>query len=65
MQDFTFVSVGDYNNDIEMIIEADVGICPSNATDEVKKAADVILERSCEQDAVAAVVEMIFDKVKY
>ena len=65
MQDLTFVSVGDYNNDIEMIIEADVGICPSNATDEVKKAADVVLERSCEQDAVAAVVEMIFDKVKY
>lgn len=64
MQDFTFVSVGDYNNDIEMILEADVGICPSNATDDVKKAADIVLDKSCEQDAVAAVIEYIFEKVK-
>lgn len=64
MQDYTFVSVGDYNNDIEMIIEADVGICPSNATIEVKNAADIVLKQSCEQDAIAAVVDYIFDKVK-
>ena len=64
MQDYTFVSVGDYNNDIEMIIEADVGICPSNATKEKKNAADIVLKQSCEQDAIAAVVDYIFDKVK-
>lgn len=64
MQDFTIVSVGDYNNDIEMILEADVGICPSNAAEDVKKAADIVLEQSCEQDAVAAVIDMIFEKVK-
>lgn len=62
MHDFTFVSVGDYNNDIEMIKEADVGFCPSNAAEDVKAAADVILDLSCEQDAVAAVVEYIFEK---
>ena len=62
MQDFTFVSVGDYNNDIEMIQQADIGFCPSNAAPDVKAAADIILEQSCEQDAVAAVVEYIFNK---
>ncbi len=62
MQDFTFVSVGDYNNDIEMIQQADIGFCPSNAAPDVKAAADIILEKSCEQDAVAAVVEYIFNK---
>lgn len=62
MQDFTFISVGDYNNDIEMIKEADIGFCPSNAADDVKAAADIILEQSCEQDAVAAVIEYIFER---
>ncbi len=62
MQDYTFVSVGDYNNDIEMINEADIGFCPSNAAPDVKKTADIILEQSCEQDAVAAVVEYIFER---
>lgn len=62
MQDYTFVSVGDYNNDIEMIREADIGFCPSNATADVKAAADIVLDVSCEEDAVAAVIEYIFDK---
>ena len=62
MSDYMFVAVGDYNNDIEMIVEADVGICPSNATPDVKAAADIILDQSCEQDAVAAVIEYIFEK---
>ncbi len=65
MQDFTFVSVGDYNNDIEMIQQADIGFCPSNAAPDVKAAADIILEQSCEQDAVAAVIEYIFNKTLY
>lgn len=64
MQDFTFIAVGDYNNDIEMIQQADIGFCPSNATPDVKAAADIILGQSCEQDAVAAVIEYIFEKTK-
>ena len=31
MEGCTFVSVGDFDNDIEMIVEADVGACPANA----------------------------------
>ena len=62
MNDYTFVAVGDYNNDIEMIKYADVGFCPSNATDEVKNAADIVLDVSCEADAISAVIEYIFEK---
>jgi Cof subfamily protein (haloacid dehalogenase superfamily) len=64
MQDHTFVAVGDYNNDLEMIMEADVGICPSNAGDEVRSASDIILEESCEEDAIAKVIDIIFDRCK-
>ena len=63
MDDYTFVAVGDYNNDIEMIQCADVGICPSNAADDVKEASDIVLDVSCEEDAIASVVEYIFSKI--
>ena len=62
MNDYTFVAVGDYNNDIEMIQYADVGFCPSNATDDVKKIADIVLDVSCEEDAISAVIDYIFEK---
>lgn len=63
MEDFTVVAAGDYNNDIEMLREADVGICPSNAAADVKAAADIVLDVSCEESAIAAAVEYIFQKV--
>lgn len=62
MEDFTIVAVGDYNNDIEMLKAADVGVAPANAVDEVKAAADLVLDVTCEQDAIAEVVEFIFSK---
>ena len=40
---FTFVSIGDFDNDIEMIKNADFGVCPSNAQEDVKKSADLVL----------------------
>lgn len=60
MEDYTFVAMGDYNNDIEMLQAADVAICPSNAVDEVKAICDVVLDESCEEDAVAAALEYIY-----
>ncbi|MBR1723927.1 MAG: HAD hydrolase family protein, partial [Ruminococcus sp.] len=51
------------NNDIEMLEAADVGICPANAVPEVKAAANVCLKQSCEEDAIAAAVEFIFDQI--
>lgn len=64
MEDYTFVAVGDYNNDIEMIKYADVGICPSNATENVKSAADIVLDVSCEEDVISAVVDYIYKQLK-
>lgn len=64
MQDYTFVAMGDYNNDIEMLEAADVAICPSNAVDDVKAVCDVVLKESCEEDAAAAAVEYIYEKIK-
>ena len=63
MEDYTVVAVGDYNNDIEMLKTADVGICPSNATEAAKAAADIVLDVSCEDDAIASVVEYIFSEI--
>lgn len=37
------VAVGDFNNDIEMLQMADLGIAVGNAQDEVKKIADLIV----------------------
>ena len=64
MEDYTIVAAGDYNNDIEMLEAADVGICPSNAADDVKRIADIVLDVSCEESAIAAAVDYIFDRVE-
>ena len=63
MEDHTFVAMGDYNNDIEMLQAADFAICPSNAVDEVKQVCDLVLDRSCEEDAVAAALEYIYGRL--
>lgn len=60
MEDYTIVAVGDYNNDIEMLRYADIGICPSNATPETKAACDIVLDVSCEEDAIAKVIDHIY-----
>ena len=62
MEDFTIVAAGDYNNDIEMLEAADMGICPSNAAEDVKRIADVVLDVSCEESAIAAAVDYIYEK---
>ena len=52
------VAVGDYNNDIEMLRRAGVGIAVSNATDETKAVADYITV-SNNEDAIAKIIEDI------
>jgi len=63
MEDYTFVAMGDYNNDIEMLQAADLAVCPSNAVDEVKVVCDIVLDKSCEEDAVAAALEYIYGQL--
>lgn len=62
MEGYTFVAAGDYNNDIELLTAADVGVCPSNAAEDVKKIADKVFGESCEEDFIAAVIDYIFEK---
>lgn len=62
MEGYTFVAVGDFNNDLEMIKNADFGACPSNAEDVVKEAADLVLSHSCNDGAVAELIEHIIEK---
>ena len=47
------MAFGDGGNDIEMIKYAKVGITLENGTDSVKKVADIILNQSVNEDAVA------------
>ena len=61
-EDFTFVSIGDFDNDIEMIQAADLGACPANAEDSVKAAADLVLEHSNEDGAVAELIDYIIKR---
>ena len=61
-EDFTFVSVGDFDNDIEMIREADLGACPANAEEDVKSASDLVLSRSCDEGAVAELIGHIIER---
>ena len=46
-----------------MLKEADIGICPSNAVQEVKDICDIVLDVSCEEDAIAKVIDYIYSKV--
>mmetsp|Transcript_4416 Transcript_4416/g.16715 ORF Transcript_4416/g.16715 Transcript_4416/m.16715 type:complete len:424 (-) Transcript_4416:87-1358(-) len=47
------VAFGDGVNDLEMLEAAGCGVAPSNAIAEAKQAADVVLARSNDEDAVA------------
>ncbi len=50
------VTVGDYENDIPMLEEADIGFAVANAIDEVKAAADRVTERKNSEGAVAEII---------
>ncbi len=62
MENCIFAAIGDFDNDIEMIKEADIGAVPSNARDSVKSAADIVLKNSCDTGAVAELIEYIIEK---
>lgn len=62
MNDFTFVSIGDFDNDLEMITAADIGAAPSNAEDAVKSKADVVLKNSNNTGAVAELIDYIIKR---
>ncbi len=57
-RDFKFYAIGDYENDLEMIRAADVGVCPSNADPMVKEAADLMV-CSNNEGAIADLIDRI------
>lgn len=61
-EDMTFVSVGDFDNDVEMIEQADLGACPANAQDSVKSVADLVLRHTNDEGAVAELIDHIIER---
>lgn len=64
MEDFTFVAVGDFDNDIEMIANADIGVCPANAEKSVKDISDIVLNSTNDEGAAAELINYIIDKAE-
>ncbi|MDE6789256.1 MAG: Cof-type HAD-IIB family hydrolase [Ruminococcus sp.] len=64
MADFTFVAIGDFDNDIEMIANADIGVCPANAEESVKNISDIVLDSTNDNGAVAELINYIIDKTE-
>lgn len=56
------IAAGDYENDIEMIKYAGFGAAVGNALDEVKAAADIVLP-TCEEDAIAVLIDILKEKL--
>ncbi len=58
-ESLTVAAAGDYDNDLEMIEFADIGIAPQNARDIVKNGADYVTAASCEEGAIAEAIEFL------
>ena len=52
------IGVGDYNNDLEMLAEADLAAVPENGHPDAVQLADTVLP-SNDDDAIAALIERI------
>lgn len=61
MNDWTFVGCGDFDNDLEMVQIADIGVAPANAQECVKKAADHITVSDCNNGAIAEALEYVMN----
>lgn len=64
MEDFTFIAVGDFDNDIEMIQSADLGACPANSEESVKNKSDIILNSTNDEGAVSELINYVIEKTE-
>ena len=55
------VTIGDDNNDIEMIKNAGLGVAMKNATSEVKNASDIVSEKTNDESGAGIVLKKIFN----
>ena len=61
MEGWRIVAAGDFDNDLEMLEEADNSACPSNAQPCVKEVADIQLVNSCDTHAIAELIDRIME----
>ncbi len=54
----TIWSIGDYDNDLEMLAGADIAVCPENATEAVKAICDYHVCH-CEDGALAEMIDLM------
>lgn len=54
------ISIGDYENDLPMIVNADIGIAMGNANDKVKSKSDLITETNEEDGFSKAINKILF-----
>ncbi|MBQ8928471.1 MAG: HAD-IIB family hydrolase [Oscillospiraceae bacterium] len=59
MEGFTFIAVGDFDNDVEMLRAADLAVVPQNAAASAKACADLILSRTCEEGAMEELIDTL------
>lgn len=62
LKDVIIISVGDYNNDIEMLKNAHIGVAPNNALKNVKKSADFVTNHNNNTGAIAETIDYIISK---
>jgi Cof subfamily protein (haloacid dehalogenase superfamily) len=63
-ENLTFAAAGDFHNDVELVRNADLGAAPSNAQECVKEAADIVLNASCDEGAIAELISVIESKIQ-
>ena len=63
-ENLTFAAAGDFHNDVELLKNADLGAAPSNAQDCAKEAADIVLNASCDEGAIAELISVIESKIQ-
>ena len=57
-QNRTLIAAGDFNNDLELLQEADIAVCPRSANDAIRAISDVILP-SNDEHAIAALIDRL------
>ncbi|MBQ8623522.1 MAG: HAD family hydrolase [Oscillospiraceae bacterium] len=62
LDDCKLFSAGDYDNDIEMLKASDISFCPSDSQDCVKLHCDVVLNATCDEDAIAEAIDYLISK---
>lgn len=54
----TSIGIGDYENDIPLLLHADIGVCVASGIDKVKEVADVIVKRN-DDCAIADLIDIL------